>query len=162
MHGTTQTSLCHMPNTSVVCRWQVQACHAEVSMPFLRRLNDDHLVPSVKLLERQQETYALMRTAQHDILSTLAEELNIRPQATRVSKDGLTVYNTPDGSLSIALQVCSAAIGFEAVGEVQCDNELEVALKQLPDNSFLIAQTAVCRLALGKELSGLWLQQRRW
>ncbi|CAL8460820.1 g351 [Coccomyxa elongata] len=86
-------------------RWQIQACHAEMSLPFLRRLNDDHLVPSVKLLERQQETYALMRMAQHDILSTLVEELNVRPQATRVSKDGLTVYNTPDGSLSIALQV---------------------------------------------------------
>ncbi|BDA41745.1 hypothetical protein COCOBI_02-5380 [Coccomyxa sp. Obi] len=86
-------------------RWQAQACHAQMSLPFLSRLNDEHVVPSVKVLERQQETYALMRTAQDELLSTLAEELNIRPQATQVSKDGLSVYNTPDGSLSIALQV---------------------------------------------------------
>ena len=89
-----------------------------MSLPFLSQLNDENLVPSVKLLERQQETYGLMRTAQHDMLSTLAEELNIRPQATQASKDGLTTYNTPDGSLSIALQVCSAAIGIEGIGGV--------------------------------------------
>lgn len=126
-----------------------------MSLPFLSRLNDDRLVPSVKLLERQQGTYALMRAAQHDILNTLAEELNIRPQATQVSGDGLTVYNTSDGSLSIALQVCSAAVGIEAM-------EREVALNQITDKTLLIAQTAVCRLELGKELSGLWLQQRLW
>ncbi|EIE25511.1 hypothetical protein COCSUDRAFT_52897 [Coccomyxa subellipsoidea C-169] len=80
-------------------------CASQASLPFLSKLTDGALVPSVKLLERQQKPYALMRANQNEILSTLAEQLSLRPQATRISEDGLSVYNTPDESLSIALQV---------------------------------------------------------
>lgn len=92
------------------CRSPISRCLTQASLPFLSKLTDGALVPSVTLLETQQKAYALMRANQNEILSTLAEQLALTPQATRVSQDGFSVYNTSDESLSIAMQVCNALL----------------------------------------------------
>jgi hypothetical protein len=96
----------HAVSLAWVCRASSTSCGAQAGatgLPFLSRL-DEQTAPAIKALEGQEQPFAIMRRAQHEILHALSDQLGLEGQATRVSDDGLKVYNTEDGLSSIALQ----------------------------------------------------------